>query len=644
MKKVCRSTLVFFILLITFSFLIIISHNTKALSYSGEDLALAILTDPFTLISSYYEDRDPSGYRQAAVFYSLGTMIPTDGDTFLLLSTGIAGSNPVTTNQENPGDERGTWFVKQNTNPRDYAKLTMNLKVPDYMYYLYYDVQFFSSEYPEYIGTLYDDKLTITVNSPSNGVSKFIMNVNSGYFVLDSNSIPGTGFDIFALDGNPLNADLVDTTPKNPGADAGATALIPVGGSIHPVTPGENITVLIHIEDGKDNLFDSAAFIDNLRFSGYAEANIIARKTVIDENGGEIEAGDILKYTITISNTGKAVQYDNPGPEFVDYIPENTTYVNNSAYSAYGTIGFDELENRITWNGSIPAESSIVLEFKVKIDDDALNGAAISNQGTVYWDSNGDRINDAILLTDDPYVSGNENPTIIYVYTFDYPKDVTETFSDDRSGTNASQSYLSRIWFDTTFCTQPSSSFEVDKYYHYSTAGAFKTKLRLFDSPQYWNYNLNTLENADMTWWEVWFSCGDTSEDYDLYLSLQDNSGQDIAKIRLDYTKAAPKPMDHLLELFYWDPVEGWCRLNSDFYGGYLRSSWYKLRIEKNGENLINYTLGRVRRPLLDFKTGGALSGSFSDFKKVEWSSTKNPILCPIFFWDDHKIGLTYLD
>ncbi len=642
------------ILLIFASFntvIIISSDQVSALHYDGRDLALAILENQSTLISSYYEDRDQIGYRQSAVLSSLGIMQPTHGQTFALLSTGIAGSPIVTTDAANPGDERGTWFTKQNTNPRDSATLIMVLKVPMYMHYLYYDVQFFSSEYPEFVGSKFNDDLTITVNSPSKGISTYTFDVNSGYFVLNSNNIPGTGFNIFAQSGNPADVDIVDKTPRNPGADAGASSLI-VEGS--PVSPNEEITVTIKIEDVGDNQFDSAAFIDNFRFSGYAKTEIIAKKEVEDLNGGEIECNDTLRYTITISNTGAAAQSNNPGDEFADYIPLNTVYVPGSAYSQNGIINYITSENKITWNGDIPAETSRVLQFDVVINQNLPIAQVISNQGTVYWDSDEDGINDAIELTDDIYAddgidtdmdgeTNDDDPTEVVVFSFDNPAFVTEDFSDDLSGVKATEYYLSRKWFETQDELSCNSCFEVVSFYHYLTAKSFKTKIRASNGPQYWNYSLSELNNAQLSWWEIWFACGDTSENYSFNLNLQNSNYQDITKIKFEYVKNGSMPSDWVLELHYWDPVSGWNKISSNFLGGYLRNTWYKLRIEKNGTNYIDYSLGRINRGVIEFKTGQRLSVPFLDFARVEWvSTTPDPKVCPMFFWDEHSIGLTY--
>ena len=471
---------------------------------------------------------------------------------------------------------------------------------------------------------------------------------------MDSHDIPGTGFDIFAQSGNPSAVDLVDTTPRDPGADAGASNLISIGGITHPVSPNEQITVTINIRDTGDNLVDSAAFIDNLRFSGYAKTEIIARKTASDLNGNETECNDTLKYEIIISNTGSADQSDNPGNEFEDYIPENTVYVNYSAYSEYGTIEFDDVENKIIWNGGVQAESSRVLEFKVTINESLANGVIISNQGTVYWDTDEDGTNDATELTDDAYVddgidqdgdgeTDDDDSTDVTVFAFDYPAYVTEDFSDDEPGGNATQTYLSRYWFKAESSTMIGSYFEVASSYHYSTSRSFKVKLRESDGSQYWDYSLSELD-GEMSWWEIWFACGDGSEEYDLYLNLQNDFGQDIAKIKIDYVNEGNKPMDWVIELYYYDPTNGWSRLNSVYSDGYLRNNWYKLRIEKNGASNISYILSINGIGVIDNQTGGQLGTPFSDFKRVEWSSTTtpDPAVCPMFFWDEHRVGLIY--
>ncbi|MEM0492513.1 MAG: choice-of-anchor L domain-containing protein [Candidatus Thermoplasmatota archaeon] len=616
-------------------------------SYDGLDLALAILNDPSVLVGSSYTDTDQYGHRQAVVLSHLGTMYPTHGSTFILLSTGIAGTPIVTTSALNPGSERGEWFIGgQYGTPRDRSTLTLTLRVPPYMHYLYYDVQFYSAEAPEYIGSQYNDKLTITVNSPSKGVSTYVIDVNSGDFVLNANHIPGTGFDIFATSGNPEGVDWVSTTPQNPGSDAGATALIT---REHPVSPNELVTITFDIVDTGDNQFDSAAFIDNVMFSGYAKAEIIARKTAEDLNGGLLECGDTVKYSITISNIGTIPQTDNPGNEFEDMIPVNTTYIIGSATASSGTVGYDAVNNRIVWNGGIPAKSSVILTFQVRVNDGLPNNAEIKNQGNVYWDSDEDHINDAVELTDDPFIddgidqdgdgeTGDDDPTILYVTAYETPSVLIEDFSDDTPGVGAVQSYDIYQWFVTSQ-RDVSSNFEVALSYHYSTLKSFKVKLRERDNPQYWNYTLAQF-NKHVSWWEVWLACGNISEEADLYLTFKNENGQDIATIKFDYIKCGnDHPTDYVLSLFYRDSSTSWKKLSTDYPQGYLYNGWYKLRIEQEG-NMLRYTLNRSGVGIVDTKTVSQINTTLSGLKQVVFTSTKNPVVSPIFFFDEHRIGL----
>jgi uncharacterized repeat protein (TIGR01451 family) len=348
MKKLFHKNLTIIIiigLVITTNIVIYPLEKVTAGSTDAWDLATAILTNHTALINAQYADNDPDGDRQVVVLSSLGTMVPIEGSTFLFMSTGIAGQVPVTTDGMSPGDERGTYFIKQNGNPRDEASLTMELVVPPFMHYLYYDFQFFTTEYPDYIGTKYNDEFTVTVDSPSQGITTHSIDVSGGDFVLTSFDIPGTGFDIFAKDlhtgepTDPSDVDILTRVPANPGADAGATALI---GREHPVSPHEIITITFNICDIGDNQLDSAVFIDNVKFSGYAKTDIIARKTVKDLNGHLPEPGETLEYSISISNIGNIDQNNNPGNEFEDYIPVNTTYVPGSLTVTSGIATYNE--------------------------------------------------------------------------------------------------------------------------------------------------------------------------------------------------------------------------------------------------------------------------------------------------------------
>lgn len=599
--------------------------------YTGEDLARAILNTCYqdALLWSSYSDQDETGqHRQSKVCTSLGVLKPTNGTTFALLSTGVAGSVPVTTDRYNPGDERGTWFKGgQKGYPRDEVTLTMAVQVPPLITLVTYDVQFLSAEYPEYKDTLFNDKLTVTVNSPSQGVTTYTQDVDSGIFRLKAVELAGSGFDIFATSGNPSNLDIVTTVPGL-GGDAGATLLYPAE---HPVLGPETVIITINIKDVGDNLVDSAVFIDNISFDGKAQASITARKNAYSLDGTLIqdaECGDTIEYRIDIINGGEIEQKDN---ELEDILSDNITFAGNLT-TEFGTAEYIADEHKIVWIGDIPTMKYNRIKFRVTINEGLVNGTVISNQGIVQWDSDNNGMLDEVTYT---------NYANVTVLVYQPPPSVTEDFSDDSSEGGATQSYQGRLWFETSEGTAI-SSFNVVTDYHYATLNSFKTKIRATDSPQYWKYMLSELE-SDIEWWEVWFACGNGSEAADLYLTFRNSNDKEITRIKFEYIKDGIQQLTNWsVALSYYD--NGWKRLYSDFFNyysdGYLFNGWYKLRIEKNGENAITYLLSRTGVGVIDTKTGGTLAAPFSDLATIEWSSTKNPVVCPFFFWDEHTIGL----
>ncbi len=129
-----------------------------------------------------------------------------------------------------------------------------------------------------------------------------------------------------------------------------------------------------------------------------------ATKTV----SGDTVPGSVITYTIVIPNAGPNDQADNPTDEFVDVLPTGLQLVGASASS--GTAVADVGTNTVRWNGSIIAGGSVTISIQAQILPNA-GGATISNQGTVYFDADGDGINESSLLTDNPGLPGAADPT-----------------------------------------------------------------------------------------------------------------------------------------------------------------------------------------------------------------------------------------
>jgi len=142
---------------------------------------------------------------------------------------------------------------------------------------------------------------------------------------------------------------------------------------------------------------------------------VSAEKTVTDPNGGVLMPGEILHYRVTLRNGEGFSLPDNTGSEFVDPIPLNTTYVEGSAAATSGIVAFNAALGRIEWNGVVPTEGNVEIEFDVRVDDDAAPNTLISNQGTHFFDTDSNGTNDTVRLTDDPGRPGTVDATVITV-------------------------------------------------------------------------------------------------------------------------------------------------------------------------------------------------------------------------------------
>jgi uncharacterized repeat protein (TIGR01451 family) len=122
-------------------------------------------------------------------------------------------------------------------------------------------------------------------------------------------------------------------------------------------------------------------------------ANVTGTKAA---SGSFVEGGTVT-YTVVLTNSGNGAQADNPGNEFTDTLPAGLTFVSVTASS--GTAA--QSAGTVTWNGSIPASSSVTIIIKATLNPGTA-GTAISNQGTFHFDGNNDGINETTGLTDDP--------------------------------------------------------------------------------------------------------------------------------------------------------------------------------------------------------------------------------------------------
>jgi uncharacterized repeat protein (TIGR01451 family) len=138
-------------------------------------------------------------------------------------------------------------------------------------------------------------------------------------------------------------------------------------------------------------------------------ANITATKEDSDPNGSPYKPGDTIKYTVVLSNTGGAALNNGPGDEFTDTITSVAT-LNAAGTASSGTLTINPSIKKVTWNGAIPAGSSVTLTFSVRIPLGVIGTQRFCNQGVAKDGSGG-----AVLTTDPTPLAGAGTQTCVDV-------------------------------------------------------------------------------------------------------------------------------------------------------------------------------------------------------------------------------------
>ena len=153
----------------------------------------------------------------------------------IALSTGIIGSSVQ------PGVDLGSWGAGGDT-----STLTLTLLVPAWSSSFSFSFNFMSAEYPEYVGTMYNDFFYANLTSSifNGNISYDAMGtpiqINNAFFsVVNSSSLWGTGFEN--------------------GVGGGTGWLVTTA----PVVAGETIVLQFTIGDVGDGVWDSTVLIDN---------------------------------------------------------------------------------------------------------------------------------------------------------------------------------------------------------------------------------------------------------------------------------------------------------------------------------------------------------------------------------------------
>jgi pimeloyl-ACP methyl ester carboxylesterase len=209
--------------------------STPLLIAPSSDSFSAALDLPPSVPVTVSREGDPAS---AGTFANFGVIRPSGGASFVVLSSGIAGTTaPEIGADFGPEGEEG-----------DVATIRFDMTLPSDVRWISFDYNFLSAEFPEFVGSRFNDTFRALL------VDKFGVrevargSVNSSSFKPASATIAGgSGFDIYS-GGRP---------------DAGLTGLVTVSAEVRdPAT-----SLVVTVFDTGDGIYDSAVIVDNLSFA-----------------------------------------------------------------------------------------------------------------------------------------------------------------------------------------------------------------------------------------------------------------------------------------------------------------------------------------------------------------------------------------
>ncbi|MAW78557.1 MAG: hypothetical protein CMJ95_14410 [Planctomycetes bacterium] len=176
---------------------------------------------------------------------------PTDGADYLVLSTGAASSVTLPNDMPNTStvlDGLNTPF----NNPEDLVQVTLVLDPPAWATCLAFDFKFYSEEFPEYVGSIFNDVFIAEYGQ-------------SDFQEVNAQVVAPYNF-AYDTDGNVVSVNTVfGVTEGNAQGTTydGATPLLTARTPLDNTNP---ITITLSIMDLGDSVFDSTVFIDNFRW------------------------------------------------------------------------------------------------------------------------------------------------------------------------------------------------------------------------------------------------------------------------------------------------------------------------------------------------------------------------------------------
>ena len=202
-----------------------------------------------TLSAASFVALPPSGTPNAVSTTSLAGF-PTAGPSYTIMTSGDAALADQPNDSGSAGVGLGGANVRGNTD-YDVSILKIDLNVPVGINCLSFDFRFLSEEFPEFVGSSVNDGFVAELDSSTWTTVDSVINAPNN-FAFDPSG------DVISI--NSSGATSMTAANATGTTYDGATPLL---GASTPITPGTH-SLYLSIFDQGDDIYDSAAFLDNL--------------------------------------------------------------------------------------------------------------------------------------------------------------------------------------------------------------------------------------------------------------------------------------------------------------------------------------------------------------------------------------------
>ena len=313
---------------------------------NASSIASATATNASFVTGANFEAVPPNGGN--AVSDSQLAGFPTNGPDYGILTTGDPGVADDPNDLENSGADLGGGNVRGDTD-YDVTVLKTDLNVPSNANCLSVDFRFLSEEYPEYVGSAYNDAFIAELDNSTWTTSGSTISAPEN-FAFDPNG------DVISINSSGV-ASMSDAEAQGTTYD-GATQLLQAKS---PITPGQH-SLYLSIFDQGDAAFDSAVFVDGLDLYTASSANC--------EKGAQVDGTDP---SVTITTPPDGASYTLGQAVNADYACEDEA----------GGSGIASCEGPMANGSPIDTSTPGTKTFQVTATDNAGNTASLNHTYTV---------------------------------------------------------------------------------------------------------------------------------------------------------------------------------------------------------------------------------------------------------------------